>query len=312
MSKQVRAGFTLIELLVVIAVIGILVALLVPAVQKVREAAARTQCANHVKQIALAMHTHHDAKKVLPPGTYNLLDNTGTGPNDRRCWVQDLYPYLEQTALSTEFETYMSVPGNSALGFPKLDNVVPIFSCPIDPLQPKTKTYWGGFGTASQGYHVNYLACSGNTYMRVSDNNDSARLNGLLFAQSKVKLRTVEDGTSNTALLGEIILTRDDEAHDIRGRPHNSGHGGMLFSTLVTPNTLVPDHFNWCNPTGNPLAPCVWDSNNMIVSSRSYHPGGVNFAMGDASVRFIATHVDPDTYKAIGSRNGNEPLTKDF
>ncbi len=313
MSFSPRRGFTLIELLVVIAIIAILIALLVPAVQKVREAAARTQCINNMKQVCLAFHNHHDVRKALPHGTYNYLDSTGSTPapynntQDRRCWYHDILPYLDQCQLSERFEIYTST-GASALGFPDLAAVVPPMMCASDPLNPKLITFWGGLnGLPTQGFHGNYVGCAGDDYFNPGGVINSAKLDGLFFAQSRVRFTDISDGTSNTAMLGELILTTDNGAHDIRGRYHNPAHGGVLFSTRIPPNTLVPDQFNWCNTVNpNPRAPCIWTGTNMFVSARSYHTGGVNLGLADGSIRFIANSVNPVTYKALGSRNGGE------
>ena len=308
-----RSGFTLIELLVVIAIIAILIALLVPAVQKVREAAARAQCQNNIKQIGLGLHNYHDTNKRFPHGTYNLMDSTGTTPapynnkQDRRCWFHDLLPFIEQVNLSRDFENHMKV-SNSALAYLGLEAHVPTVMCPVDPLNPKTKTFWGGLaGQPSQGFHGNYVLCAGNDYFNSGGPATSANLNGVFFAVSKVRLSRITDGTSNTAMISEIILSTDVGSHDVRGRYYNSGHGGVLFSTRVSPNTLVPDQLNWCN-NENPRAPSIWTGTNMFVSARSYHPNGVNIALADGSVRFLIDSVKPAVYMALGSRNGGETL----
>ena len=114
------------------------------------------------------------------------------------------------------------------------------------------------------------------------------------------------DGTSKTALVGELILSPDTDSHDLRGRYYNPATGGVLFSTRIPPNTLVPDRFNWCAKNPLPQAPCVWSGTNMFVSTRSYHHGGVNVAMVDGSVRFVLDQVDARAFKAAGSRNGEE------
>jgi prepilin-type N-terminal cleavage/methylation domain-containing protein/prepilin-type processing-associated H-X9-DG protein len=307
-------GFTLVELLVVIAIIGILVALLVPAVQSSREAMRRLQCKNHLKQLGVAMR-HHDQKRGhLPHGNYNLLDSTHYTPppynntQDRRCWLHDLLPYMEYTALFDRFQTYMETH-RSALGFPELDTVIPTLMCPSDPIGPKLHTFWGGIGTPTQGFSGNYIANAGSGYFNEGGIENSAHLDGLLFAISRVKLADIKDGASNTALCSELILSPDTDSHDIRGRYYNPAHGGVLFSTRLPPNNMVPDQLNWCANNPVPRAPCIWTGTNMFVSVRSYHPGGVNLVMADGSVRFVPDMIEPQLFKALGSRNGGEVVS---
>ncbi len=321
-----RGGFTLVELLVVIAIIGILVGLLLPAVQSAREAARRMQCKSRMKQVALALHQHHVAQGHFPHGTYNYIDGTfytpppygtdtgiaenhGPGPHtqDRRCWMQDTLPYMEQIALHDKFEEHMKTGG--ALGFQQLDTVLPMLMCPSDPTSPKLHTFWGGTGTPTQGFSGNMILNAGSSYFRKTEDVDSGSLDGVFFAVSKVRIDDIKDGTTNTALVSELILSPDTDSHDIRGRYHNPGHGGVLFSTRLPPNNLVPDQLNWCANHPVEQAPCIWTETNMFVSVRSFHPGGVNLALADGSVRFISESIDPDTFKGMGSRDGGEVIT---
>ena len=322
--KPNRSGFTLVELLVVIAIIAMLVTLLLPAVQSAREAARRTQCTNNARQIALAAVNHHDTKGYFPHGNYNLIDDTFNTPEpyngtqDRRCWFHDVLPYLEEGALFNDFEDHMDT-GQSALAYPGLGTPVTTFMCTSDGLSPKLETFWGGIGPGAahtQGFSGNYIANAGNDYFnptnllvngnKVSPLKASSKLNGVFFAVSKVRVGQITDGTSHTALISELILSPDTEAHDIRGRYYNPAHGGVLFSTRIPPNTLVPDRFNWCSKAPLPRAPCISTLSNMFVSPRSYHPGGVTMAMADCSVRFVNNSVDVEAFRAAGSRNGEE------
>ena len=308
-----KSGFTLVELLVVIAIIGILIALLLPAVQAAREAARRAQCTNHLKQLGLAMHNHHSTYKHLPHGTYNYIDSTFSTPapynnmQDRRCWMHDTLPFMEQVPLFQRFQEYMKT-NPSALGFPELDTVISTLMCPSDPIGPKLHTFWGGIGTPTQGFSGNYVVCAGSGFFNDSSNSNesSANLNGLFFAVSKVRIGDILDGTSNTAMASELILSPDTDSHDIRGRYHNPAHGGVLFSTLYPPNNMIPDHFNWCATNPVKRAPCQWIGTEMYVSARSYHPGGVNLCLADGSVRFVSENVDQVVFQALGSRDGGE------
>lgn len=324
------SGFTLVELLVVIAIIGILIALLLPAVQAAREAARRSQCSNNFKQVSLAMHNYHAAMKRLPPGQYCYVDDSSSGvwpnppgnpnpQNYRHCWMQDLLPYFEENALYEAFVAHMRRPGtNGSLFFPLSTTIVPTLLCPSDGLNPKIQTFNPGGGDGnSQGLSGNVVACAGNDFFNpahidpaANRHVNSSKLNGMFFAASRVKFKDVLDGTSNTAMLGEIVLVPDETGNDIRGRYYNARHGGALFSTRIPPNTQVPDRFRWCtSPSPNKLAPCTalgGDAVDVFISPRSYHMGGVTLGMADGSVRFLSDNVDPIAFRAAGSRSGQE------
>ena len=193
-----RHGFTLVELLVVIAIIGILVALLLPAVQAARESARRTRCVNNTKQLVLAAQNNHDAHRRFPTGTYNFIDSTFYTPapygtfkctddyppnppqpdpqkNDRRCWMHDLMGFFEENALYDAF-TKHEKSGAPAYDFPLCGTPIATLMCPSDINNPKLRTWNGGAGGPlcgdqvgfrgwkSQGFSGNYVACAGNSY----------------------------------------------------------------------------------------------------------------------------------------------------
>jgi prepilin-type N-terminal cleavage/methylation domain-containing protein len=321
-----RRAFTLIELLVVIAIIGILIGLLLPAVQKVREAANRMKCSNNLKQIGLALHTYHDSHDHFPPGTYNYIDDypSGTpapynGQQERRCWMHDILPYLEQSALYQSVDTYVTSNVNSignggpnVMSAPDRWTVVPTLMCPTDPANPKLVTAsFGGSGATgtpqgSQGFSGNYALCGGSDYFNVGGAPNRAKANGTFVAVTPNRITDISDGTSNTLISSELILTIDPPgADDVRGRYYNSRHGGVLFSTRMPPNSdTVPDQMQFC--VSGIRTPCTWTATNVFVLPRSLHTGGVNTGLGDGSVRFISNSVDPVTFRALGSRNGGE------
>ena len=339
----VRAGFTLVELLIVVAIIGVLVALLLPAVQAAREAARRMHCTNNLKQIALSLHNHHDAKRRFPHGCYNLIDtydktpapygtivcqsgvpgwSAGPGPNrqDRRCWMQDSLAYSEYNTLVTDFEYFMKTNSvSSAYFFPSAPGeTIPHLMCPSDPTNPKLQTWSGGFspplnvqGTLlSQGFSGNYVACTGNSYFNQGGVCNSMKLTGMMYPLSKVKMKDVTDGTSKTAMISELVLTPDVTNDDVRGRYWNAAHGNVFFSTIFPPNdSTKPDRLLLMSSKPVPEAPGIavpGSVGDYYILARSTHPGGVNLAMADGSVHFMSDEIDPTVYRAFGSRSDGE------
>ncbi|HTN76541.1 MAG TPA: DUF1559 domain-containing protein [Pirellulaceae bacterium] len=311
-----RAGFTLVELLVVIAIIGILVALLLPAVQSAREAARRMQCTNNQKQLALALHNYHSALSRFPSGQFVQIDAGAPDDWARWSWFAGVLPYVEQQALADVYSTLWSSPRSGAHSYTNLpfkEVKVPGFMCPTDPANPKTTN--GSSASNQQGFHGNYMLNAGNDFFNAGSAAKSLDLNGLFFPLSTIRIDDIRDGTTNTFLSSEILLVKDGAVdsgqEDIRGRYHNSRHAGVFFSTKYAPNTTQPDRHNYCINTVK-QAPCVASGTDVIVSPRSNHTGGVVASLADGSVRFISNSINNITFQALGTRNGTEVVAGDY
>jgi type II secretory pathway pseudopilin PulG len=324
----------LVELLVVIAIIGILVALLLPAVQAARESARRAQCVSNMKQTALALINHHSTYGYFPPGTYNYIDTPTSGPaphdprRNRRCWMHDALPYLEEDALHDELVEFLKTNVNTYY-FPACGTPINSLMCPTDPTSPKVITWThtaggltgpppaiNGLGP-SQCFSGNYITCSGDSYFNPGPPTgsppghlNSAKLSGVFFAASRIKVKDISDGASHTAMVSELILVPDVTDDDLRGRYYNPAGGNVNFTTLYPPNTPLADRINWLSANPPPEAPsfpctrCFAD--NMYLSVRSLHNGGVNFASADGAVHWIDDSIDTVVYRGYGSRAGNE------
>jgi prepilin-type N-terminal cleavage/methylation domain-containing protein/prepilin-type processing-associated H-X9-DG protein len=311
-ARAGRAGFTLIELLVVIAIIAILIGLLLPAVQKVREAAARMKCSNNLKQLGIALHAYHDATGSLPPaqpqGYYygGWYGDPLVRDLDRSCWIGFILPQIEQTAMSAQLQSYLIAPTAAYTCFTSFAPIhINTLLCPSDPNSPKLGTVPGN----SKGTHSNYVVCHGSSYATPSASPNGANLDGIFYGRSKTKLTDITDGTSNTVMVSELLVSPDvGSGHDVRGRVWNSIHAGTSFSTIYPPNSTVGDNvMGYCQPI--PGAPCGSQSvGNNYALARSRHTNGVNAAMADGSVRFVSNSITPSTWQWTGTRAGGEVI----
>jgi prepilin-type N-terminal cleavage/methylation domain-containing protein/prepilin-type processing-associated H-X9-DG protein len=330
-KSSVRRAFTLVELLVVIAIIGILIALLLPAVQAAREAARRMQCTNHLKQWALACHNYHDTLATLP--------SLGTGPNDRIGWTVLALPYTEQAAL------YQSIAaGGTAAALNGTTNYAPFGANPWDtnyrpwqtqisvlicPSDPKAKTLCDGIGRR------NYLASVGDfgTYWTCGEVNPNTggpdgpkHFRGCFSRQNGRNFAFITDGTSNTFLLGEVLCgsntTYSSSANDVRARGDIAGKwssdwtatmtwclnsvNGWKDGTYGSVGFLGMTWADGCSGLSGftsllpPNSPSCMPgkladqptNNNVIITLSSYHTGGANVAMADGSVHFLSNTVN--------------------
>ncbi len=271
-----RRGFTLVELLVVIAIIGILIALLLPAVQAAREAARRSQCTNNLKQIGLALHNYHDTYKTFCPG---WMIDSNNGVLSGYGWAVFLMPFMEQQPLHDELNTkqfnlwWTAHNTDPSLGPVQdlLQTQLQGMRCPSDNIDDLNKAV-DGYKTAA----ANYVACSG-FYARSGA--ASADNNGLLYGLSSKRFRDVLDGTSNTFAAGEKAKPN--------GSANWAGPGGLGTGANVRSSTA----YKLNHPT-----------TNNAFSSR--HPGGANFAMCDGSVRFISETIEFNNGTAAGGNSG--------
>ncbi|MCZ2341738.1 MAG: DUF1559 domain-containing protein [Bacteroidales bacterium] len=323
-----RVAFTLIELLVVIAIIAILIGLLLPAVQKVREAAARAKCTNNLKQMALGIHNYESSYGRLPyghatedsgPFAEKLPD--GNYYHRRKNWFQEILPYIEQNALYERYDAYTTNYWLHYMPDSIKAVVVPSQSCPSDPSAPGFGA--GGTTTAFQG---SYAVCAGGITWTgttgVQRDITYGDAGGIFYRDSKTKLTDIRDGTSNTIMAGEgIIRGRSTSGTwgELGGHWGGAPHGSFGFSTFQPPNTSVADRVYSCKATTYPAAPNGAPCENGNAGGlsgrwnfvRSYHSGGANVAMGDASVRFVRDSVDLQTWRASGTRDEGI-VTTDF
>ena len=290
-----HAGFTLVELLVVIAIIGVLVALLLPAVQQAREAARRMQCTNYQKQIGLALHNYNDTFGSFPPGVVSTSETSPvtTGPQQWG-WLVHLMPQLElgnfHELLNPNQRTMMEVladtdPNDGTPDRTIIQTTFEIFRCPSDTtgdtlqgteqrMDLNGDALGAKPGTDFFGGTCNYVSAGGYGNLDLID-----RLSGPFFPNSETSFQNLTDGSSNTFALGERCF---DCSSAIWAGTRNQGGQGPRGNNYVMGTVKVPLNYT-IRPTGVTGCP---------IGFSSFHPGGAMFTMCDGSVSFISENID--------------------
>jgi prepilin-type N-terminal cleavage/methylation domain-containing protein/prepilin-type processing-associated H-X9-DG protein len=303
---QRRAGFTLIELLVVIAIIGVLISLLLPAVQKVRESGQRITCSNNLKQLGLAVHHYSDAYGKLPADTL-LTRNWGTPTQGQNwsaanwSWLARILPYIEQDNLYKEAH----IPTNR-LSDSQAECAMPVktFLCPSDnAISAGPRTDQWNLAPVPVG-QTNYKGVIGSTWIYSSEarwNNGTARDpdgleygNGMFHRNAHLRprrLAEVTDGASNTFMIGEDL-------------PEKNKHCSWPYANGSTGTCSIGPNCKRIN--GTEYDPNDWPN---VYSFRSRHPGGLQFCFADGSVRFIPDAIEIQVYRALASAYGGEVVT---
>jgi len=326
-----RAGFTLIELLVVIAIIAILIGLLLPAVQKIREAAARMKCSNNLKQFGLAIHNFHDTYGHIPPGgkmgwgfnVDNASWNAWNGQyedwgSDRGSWLVYTLPQMEQDPLFRQIPALDGSVHNPIGRVAALLRATKIsyMRCPSDPYDPKVKTssYVMSIGPQCSpggcGFDPFYPFCQtayGTPFVDGPGYTDSPGHGNTWEAQhtrgigtrlgAYVNFAAVTDGLSNTIFIGEILPFEHDH---MKGDVWYHFNGGIVHAGTNPPINYRTDKFTDCSPATNSHR--NW---NVAWGFKSKHSGGANFLFGDGSVKFLAQTINHRTYQYLGCKDDN-------
>jgi prepilin-type N-terminal cleavage/methylation domain-containing protein/prepilin-type processing-associated H-X9-DG protein len=303
LSTRRPAAFTLIELLVVIAIIAVLIGLLLPAVQKVREAANRAQCANNLKQLTLALHNYENNVGAFPPSR-----TTVTPMNSFSAY---LLPYIEQENVFRIYD--MTVDWNDPKNYTAIQSQLEVFNCPSNPQGPRQDTTitaqpaCGDYSAVSAIKDFVGINCF--SLLGLTGKTDP-RLIGALTYDAKTRITDIQDGTSNTIMLAEDA-----------GRPALWAAGPQPMSVAVaTAANMTAEQGGWADP-GAPFAIDGSEPNGTIPGNcsvncsnyseiYSYHIGGANVSLGDGSVRWMSATIDLCTLAGLTTRNGGELLSQ--
>ncbi|MBN9118754.1 MAG: DUF1559 domain-containing protein [Planctomycetes bacterium] len=321
--RAARRGFTLIELLVVIAIIAILIGLLLPAVQKVREAAARMQCANNLKQLALAMHNYHDANQTFPSGG----DRAG-GVRYLIGWPAQVFPYFEEGNRRTTIDGFTTNAVTTIMPWrfvvaphngqhQVFTGPVKTFVCPaseLGNLSPDSNAQTAEITAATQGA-LHYRANGGSATVELVQGTWSRHAwystSGIIYPQSKVRMTDITDGTSNTLLFGE---TSSAQGRALLSR----SWGGIQpwtwgFYNYVDASSPANTANGWLTIDSKVLTYSIGYAGTFYTNETPYTSahagGGVNVAFADGSIRFLPKSTDLTVLQKLASRAGGEVVT---
>jgi len=340
MGRRSRRGgaFTLIELLVVIAIIAILIGLLLPAVQKVREAAARSKCSNNLKQFGLAIHAYQDIKGKLPPGgamgtsklgtiDYDAYQNQagqtdGDWNSNQGTWIVYLLPQMEQQGLYNIISPNFSIFGSVDKGIAKVptqNRKLPYIRCPSDSYDPNltTTNYIGSIGSQCAvgpwGCDPHQQFCNGNAfgwgYATSPDHGnawDAPNIRGMFNRLgATITFASATDGLSNTIMVGEALPLNHDH---LVGNAWWGFNSGVAHCTTIIPINYSPAPEGGGTQCASGTAKDQYANWNKSWGFRSNHTNGANFLLGDGSVRFLPQTIDHGTYQRLGCRNDGMPV----